>query len=641
MKRSSKRQDISGMIMIALIVIFGLQLIRVLLPTLVYYLRDAKGMSAITLAPIALGIFAISFLVAPLCKLIGQRRALLLSAGGVALLRAVEQLIVDPTLDLVLVSLGVALFAMFPAIMLEVIRSSGAKGTYEFGLAFLLGVAADTAIHSGASTWDLSWREEPLVAALVVSLAVVDLVLLWRRAKAIDPALKTGGGWSRVLAIAALGPWLFLQLVVFQNVARMAAITGWSLPAAGLFVGIGNVIALISAAHAQRSKRVPGLAILVAAVFFAVLLFIENDGILGALLSIIGQVLGASLLLMILVTLGWFAQNTGRMGVSAANGIGQLLFVIFMFIFYISYEIDFGFRSEAILPVAGLLISVSAVAVSYGFVSRRRVPNDHVPAYMAAGLLLIPFILLLTWNTPEPEEPADSNISVRVMDYNLHNGFNTDGRLNLEALAQAIENSEADVVGLQEVSRGWVVNGSADMLQWLSQRLDMPYAYEPTEGFQWGIAILSRYPIGSVETGSLPPDSLRFRRGYIKADIQAGRDTLRVLNTHLHHIEEDSETRQEQVPLLIDTWNGAPRTVLMGDFNASPDSPEMVMLAAAGLIDVGGSIGPDPGYTYYSADPYQRIDYFWTSPDLVPASYEIQQTTASDHLPLATTILMP
>jgi endonuclease/exonuclease/phosphatase family metal-dependent hydrolase len=627
--------------MIALIVVFGLQLIRVLLPTLVYYLRDSQGMNAISLAPIALGIFAISFLAAPLRRLLGQRWTLIISAGGVALLRAAEQLSFDPALDLFLSALGVALFAMFPAIAMEVIRPSGAKGTYEFGLAFLLGVAADAAIHSGAGTLDLSWHEGPLAIFFVLALAVVALVLLWHRAKTIDPGLKTGSGWPRVLAVAALGPWLFLQIVIFQNVARVAAITGWSVPAAGLFVSAGNVIALIAAAHAPRSRRVPGLSILVAAAFFVVLLFIENDGVLGALLSATGQVLGASLLLTILVTLGWLAQKPGRMGVSAANGLGQLLFVIFVFVFYISYELDFGFRATAILPVAGLIISLTAIAVAYRVEGQRRVGDNMVPAGIAAALMLLPIILWLTWNTPQPVVPPANNLSVRVMDYNLHNGFNTDGRLDLEALAQIIEESDADIIGLQEVSRGWAINGSADMIQWLSNRLEMPYAYGPTEGLQWGNAILSRYPIVSLEEGSLPPESLRLRRGYMLTEIETGAKNLQVMNTHLHHVAADSETRQVQVPVLIGAWNGAPRTVLLGDLNAEPDSPEMAQLTAAGLSDVGGIIGPDPGYTFYSADLYQRIDYFWTSPDLVPSQFEVRQTTASDHLPLVTTITLP
>jgi hypothetical protein len=39
------------------------------------------------------------------------------------------------------------------------------------------------------------------------------------------------------------------------------------------------------------------------------------------------------------------------------------------------------------------------------------------------------------------------------------------------------------------VSRGWVINGSVDMVQWLSQRLDMAYVFGPTEGALWGNAI--------------------------------------------------------------------------------------------------------------------------------------------------------
>ena len=94
------------------------------------------------------------------------------------------------------------------------------------------------------------------------------------------------------------------------------------------------------------------------------------------------------------------------------------------------------------------------------------------------------------------------------------------------------------------------------MMQWLSQRLNMPYVFGPTEGLQWGNAILSRYPIVSVETAPLPPDSLRFRRGYIQAEIDAGRGNVQIINTHLHHIEEDSQIRQQQVPVLLEAWGG-------------------------------------------------------------------------------------
>jgi endonuclease/exonuclease/phosphatase family metal-dependent hydrolase len=650
MKRSLERQDIYNSLMTALTVIFGLQMLRVLLPTIMNYLRETRGMSAVSLAPIALGVFAVSFLAAPLRRLFGQRRALVIVVAGIALLRVIEQFSVIPVLDLLLASLGVALFTIFPAVALEVARPAGVRGSYEFGLAFLLGVAADTAIHSAAGTLDLTWREEPLAAFVVLLLAAAALIMLWLQARNVDLDFKSGRGWSLSLVVAAIGPWLFLQVIVFQNVARLAAIAGWSVPAAGLFIGAGNVIGLVAAAHAPRSKRVPGLTILVAVAFAAVMFFVEPrttdpvllpglpNGLLYAMLSLAGQVLGSSLLMSILLTTGWLAERSGRLGVSAANGIGQMLFVIITFVFFISYELNFGFRSPAVLPVAALLIAVAAVVADRAMKGGGRVANNLVPAGIAALLLVLPFVLWLTWGSPEPVTPLADNTKVRVMDYNLHNGFNTDGRLDLEALAQVIEGENADVIGLQEVSRGWAIYGSVDMMEWLSHRLRLPYVYGPTESLQWGNAVLSRYPIIDDGAGQLPHRELRLRRGYIVADIDAGAGDFWVIATHLHHFEEDSQIRQDQVPTLLYAWDRAAHTVIMGDFNATPDAPEMVLLAEAGFLDAGALFGPDPGYTNPSADPTRRIDYFWSTQDLIPSNYEVGQTTASDHLPIAMTI---
>jgi len=624
-----------------LTVLFGLQLIRVLLSLFVYYLRDSRGISAISLAPIAIGIFALSFLAAPLRRLVGLRSALAVTAGGVALLRFAEQVSFNSGLDLILAAAGVVLFAMFVPIALELARPTGAKGSSQFVLALLLGITADTALHTAVSTVDLSWHQGFLAALLVFLLAAVTLAILWFLIRSIEQETPESWGWARILALAAYGPWLFLQLVIFQNVARLATITGWSLPVTGLVIGLGNVIGLIAAAHAPRAKRIPSLTIFISIIFAILLLFAESTGLLGAVVSLVGLVLAASLMATIFISLGWLAGESGRMGAPAANGLGQLLFVILIFVFYVSFDMAIGFRAPAVLPVAGILVAIAAIAVTRGLADENEPAPDFGPAAIGGLLLLLPIGLWLTWSTPQPISPGAGNATIRVMDYNLHNGFNTDGQLNMEALAQEIEASGADVIGLQEVSRGWVINGSVDMMQWLSQRLNMPYVFGPTEGLQWGNAILSRYPIVSVETAPIPPDSLRFRRGYIQAEIDAGRGNVQIINTHLHHIEEDSQIRQQQVPVLLEAWGDAPNTILVGDLNATPDSPEMQMLARAGLVDIAAAIGTPPTFTYYSADPDGQIDYIWISPDLVPSDFEISQTTASDHLPLVSTITLP
>ena len=81
--------------------------------------------------------------------------------------------------------------------------------------------------------------------------------------------------------------------------------------------------------------------------------------------------------------------------------------------------------------------------------------------------------------------------------------------------------------------------------------------------------------------------------------------------------------------------------MLLGDLNATPDSPEIRMLVDAGLVDVSAVIGPTPSYTHYSAHPHQQIDYILTSEDLEFSDFMIGQSTASDHLPLTAIITLP
>jgi len=641
MNASRIREQAPFWTLTALSVLFGLQLIRVFYGTLVYYLRDSQGMSAISLAPIALGVFALSFLAAPLWKIAGTKTSLAITAGGLALIRIVEQIVTDAAIDLVIVSIGIVLFTWFIPIALGSQRTKGAKGTANFGYGLLLGLVIDTAIFASVRTLDLSWHSGFLAILIVLLLAAAAIVALFRTLNQVDPETPADKTWSRVLTFAALGPWLFLQLVIFQNIARVSAITGWSLPVASFFIVAFNVVALVAAAHAGRSNRSRYFPTVIGLAYLFLLLFISADGVIGALFNAAGQVLSASLLMIILLGLGERAESGGSIGVVVANGVGQLLLVILSFVFYVSYDISMGFRAELILPIAAFLVSLGAIGGA-PLKSKDEEPTpDLAPAIIAALLLVIPLVMLLTWSTPQPVDPPEDTLAVRVMTYNLHNGFNTDGRLDMETLAQVIEENDADVIGLQEVSRGWVMNGSVDMLQWLSQRLDMPYVYGPSEGLLWGNAVLSRFPIISSETVALPTDSLLLRRAYTAAEIDIGGETILFIDTHLHQLEDDSEIRQEQVPSLIEAWNGAPRAVIVGDLNATPDSPEMQMLADTGLVDFSATISSTRGYTFNSVDPYQKIDYIWTSDDWKVTDFAIPQTTASDHLPLVASLSLP
>jgi endonuclease/exonuclease/phosphatase family metal-dependent hydrolase len=331
--------------------------------------------------------------------------------------------------------------------------------------------------------------------------------------------------------------------------------------------------------------------------------------------------------------------KAGLLSTTVMHGIGQILFVLMTFIYYASFDINFGFRSSVLVPFAMVL---AAVLVALSFMNKadkqKALNRNYTPAWTAAILLLAPLALFAMWQPVGASAAPTGTTTVKVMNYNLHNVVNTDGRVDPEAIARVIEESGADVVGLQEVSRGWLIWGGMDMLTWLSQRLDMPYVWGPTADAQWGNAILSRYPLTSVELYDLPPDDILLLRGFIVAEVDVDGKTLTVINTHFSERADQDEIRAMQSSAILSTWNNKPATVLMGDLNSLPDSQAIEILLEAGLIDISREIGEQPTYTYYAAAPDHQIDYIFVTTDLGYSEFSIPATTASDHLPLVVTI---
>jgi hypothetical protein len=111
---------------------------------------------------------------------------------------------------------------------------------------------------------------------------------------------------------------------------------------------------------------------------------------------------------------------------------------------------------------------------------------------------------------------------------------------------------------------------------------------------------------------------------------------LRILGTHLE--VSSSEIRQKQTKQIRDyiQTKGYHRFLLMGDFNAKWDSPEIMVLrnAKGGLFkDTFDVLDWDvPKYTCWSG---ARIDYIFTGPQArrLNATYVYHGST-SDHLPL-------
>jgi endonuclease/exonuclease/phosphatase family metal-dependent hydrolase len=622
-----------------LMVVFGMQMIRLLLLSFVGYLRDSQDVASLDLAPVAIGVFALSFLAALINRVAGTSKALWITAGGLALLRVAEQVANTAVADLYLSILGVVLFLLYIPVAVGNARSQGGQASSQLGVAFLMGLSVDSAIFIGLKTLDLSWQ--PGIFSLVAVLALSMALIYWLKDVAKNASSAHDGNWTANMGLLAFGPWMFLQFLIFQNVGLTGSLTGGELPTAGLLLLLGNAIGIYLASQLQRYVSSPFYTFLLGASLLLLLLQVsEPAGFLSVIWLLIGQTISFTFGLNIFQQSGTKQGKAGLMRSTILFGLGQIIFVLFVFVYYASYDLAIGIGAQSLLPAAGFLVLVGIMLSQRGSSLTASGSASNSPVLLASSLLIIPLLLALGWKTPMSIEMPINKDGLRVMDYNLHNGVNTYGRLDPEALALVIEDSGADVIAFQEISRGWLTWGGMDMLAWLSQRLDMNYVWGPTADAQWGNALFSRYPITNADLLELPPDDVLLLRGHIWAQIDVGGVSLNVIATHFSHRDDQSPERVLQASALLSTWNNAPLTIVMGDLNATPDSEEMRLLRDNGLIDISAEIGTQPTYTYYSANPDHQIDYIYVSSDLGFSDFSIPQTTASDHLPLVSTIFM-
>jgi endonuclease/exonuclease/phosphatase family metal-dependent hydrolase len=664
----------------ALTVTFGLQLLRLMVPTVMSVYRDRLGAPLVSLGLFAFGVFLLGLLAAPVARLLGPGRALALAAGGVALVRLVLQLVPDALARWLLAPVGVVLFLWFvPQWLVRPVRHGRGGG---FGVAVLLGLALDTALHGLFGTWDYAWSLRPAPIALA---AVLAAAALWALAR-LPPAAAAGPAGRRlrgVLPLAGIGPALFLHGLVWQNLGWQAVLGGQPPARTFLLVMLANLVGLAAgvAASGVGAGGPAGWRVTATAVVgLAVAVLLGERATVAA--CFLGQAAAATLLVAVVrgaTPEGRAPVDRGRSlaAVSAAWTLGMLLFLLLVFLYYASYDVRLPFGNELLLPVAAAMLALAGIGAglagpdspghSVGGLAGgaappvRGVPRTPpgpadvagsnggaaarglgwLPLWVGVALLLAPAAF---WaSAPAPVPAARPGPPLRVMSYNLHFGYDVEGWSDLEATARAIEAGGADVVGLQEVSRGWYLNGSTDMLAWLQRRLRMPYArFAGAADAIWGNAILSRYPIADSGAVRLPREGVPLARNYLWAELDLGGGRLRLVVTHLHHVEgpAGARVRLAQIPRLLEGVAGRPATVLLGDLNAEPGSREIALLREAGLTDAfqaaGGSADDEP--TYSSDRPQRRIDYLWLSRDLRASDFDATTATASDHRGVMVTV---
>jgi endonuclease/exonuclease/phosphatase family metal-dependent hydrolase len=243
--------------------------------------------------------------------------------------------------------------------------------------------------------------------------------------------------------------------------------------------------------------------------------------------------------------------------------------------------------------------------------------------------------------TPPTAAPAAANPrELRVMTFNIHHAEGVDGVLDVARIAALIRETQADVVGLQEVDRGAERTGRRDLLKEIADLAGMRFVFGKNidlQGGDYGNALLTTRPIVSEGNKLLPTTNGGEQRGVLQVVLDVAGTQVLVLTTHLDHRREDPQrvASADAITATIKAWGEGP-VVVMGDFNDVPGSPTYTKLAGL-LTDVWAAVGQGGGFTIPVEAPTRRIDWILVR-GLEPVGADVVTTKASDHLPVVASI---
>ncbi len=234
--------------------------------------------------------------------------------------------------------------------------------------------------------------------------------------------------------------------------------------------------------------------------------------------------------------------------------------------------------------------------------------------------------------------PGFSKKTLRVMTYNIHVGVGMDKKLDLQRIADVINEQRPDLIGLQEVDRGVKRTEGKDEIAELAKLTSMNYAFAHNldyQGGQYGVAILSRFPIGAIDHRKYENKREAERRGMIRVEVDVGGRMIDFVTTHLDYQFEDGRVFEAQQLLEVLSAQKSP-LIVVGDFNDEPTGAAYKLMLASFQDAWVRSRASGAGLSYPADKPAKRIDYIFTRVSdriRVKKAWTVN-TLASDHLPV-------
>jgi len=236
-----------------------------------------------------------------------------------------------------------------------------------------------------------------------------------------------------------------------------------------------------------------------------------------------------------------------------------------------------------------------------------------------------------------PATPIKNKLKVAC--YNIKHGQGTDNRVDLDRTASLLRNLNPDIVGMQEVDNRARRSGDVDQAQSLGKQLKMESAFGSFMKFQggeYGLAILSRYPIIKKHEIRLPDGNEPRVALACEIRLPTGQSVMAV-NLHFDWVKDDKFrfAQAQKLSRFLETVEIP--YVLIGDFNDTLGSRTLELLSTNAIE----ANKPDSDeLTFSSTKPYTEIDFLFAAPKSKWSVHHCRVFDApktSDHRPVMAT----
>lgn len=226
--------------------------------------------------------------------------------------------------------------------------------------------------------------------------------------------------------------------------------------------------------------------------------------------------------------------------------------------------------------------------------------------------------------------------TVKILTYNIHhaNPPSTPGKIDIEAIVKVINDSKADVIGIQEVdinvSRSEMVNQAEKLAELTGTEYFFSKGIDLEKGY-YGVLILSKHKIVGKRRYDLPMPVKSENRSLAIVDVELpGGKTISLANTHLDLKEENRIAQAEFINELGELYKKP--LILVGDLNAKPDSKPIKILEEYFVRNTTSNQPTSPNVNTKNEIDYIMVlknrEFNWKTYQVVKEEY------ASDHLPL-------